>query len=322
MTQAQLRAFESLKGERMVACADVGGTKVSVALATRQGFIERLVEPTARTGANDALGQQVLRLIEQACAQAGVATDWIDQVGVSACGLFELTDGLVELATPNICGALSGSGHGQPNDWRTAVLERPLRERFDRLHVVNDGVAALMAERRWGALQDVDDCAYLSWSTGVGVGLCVDGHVLRGKGGNAGHAGHSYVNDDPDHSVCGCGNVGDVEAQGGGRSISRRFGRDAAALMSAAGAGEAQATEAVDQLCLVVGRMLYNLIVTLDLRRISIGGPVFLHHQDLLLPRLQREVIERLPALTREVALVPAGLGLRTGDFGALAVAA
>jgi glucokinase len=65
-----------------------------------------------------------------------------------------------------------------PNDWTSAVLEAPLREAFAGVRVENDGIAALQAERRWGALQGVDNCAYVTWSTGIGTGLCVDGQVL------------------------------------------------------------------------------------------------------------------------------------------------
>ena len=100
---------------------------------------------------------------------------------------------MVEVAAPNICGGIAGPARGLPNDWMTALLEAPLRERFDRVRVENDCVAALEAERRWGALQGIDHCAYVTWSTGIGVGLCVDGRVLRGKNGNAGHAGHMFV---------------------------------------------------------------------------------------------------------------------------------
>ena len=71
-----------------------------------------------------------------------------------------------------------------------------------------------------------------------------------------------------------------------------------------------------------MGRMLYNLAVTLDLQRISLGGSVFWHHRDYLLPRLQAHVSGRLPALTDGCALVQAGLGERVGDFAALALVA
>ena len=77
-----------------------------------------------------------------------------------------------------------------------------------------------------------------------------------------------------------------------------------------------------DDICRVMGRALYNLVVTLDLQRISIGGSVFLHHQAWLLPRLQAHLTGRLPALTDGVELVAAGLGERVGDWAALALVA
>ena len=78
----------------------------------------------------------------------------------------------------------------------------------------------------------------------------------------------------------------------------------------------------VDELCRVLGRALYNLVVTLDLQRISLGGSVFWHHRAWLLPRLQAELRGKLPALTDHCGLVSAGLGERVGDFGALALVA
>lgn len=202
----------------------------------------------------------------------------------------------------------------------TAVLEAPLRERFGHVRVENDAVAALEAERTWGALQGTDHCAYVTWSTGVGVGLCVDGRILHGKNGNAGHAGHSFVADDDSGALCGCGNVGDVEALVAGNSIARRFGLPPPELFAAAAAGEPQALATTEALCRVMGRMLYNLIATLDLERISLGGSVFWHNRDFLLPRLQAEIDGKLVALTREAVLVPAGLGDKVGDYAALAL--
>ena len=61
--------------------------------------------------------------------------------------------------------------------------------------------------------------------------------------------------------------------------------------MAAADAGDAAALAEVQALCVLMGRLLYNLVATLDLRRISLGGAVFLHHQALLLPLLWRAVV-------------------------------
>ena len=312
-----------------VACVDIGGTKVAVNIVDAQGSRGKLTEPTATRGQNDALARQIIRLIGQSCALAGVAPSEIARVGVSSCGPFVLNQGLVELAAPNSCGGLAGKARGLPNDWPTALLEAPLRAVFAQVRVENDGIGALEAERRWGALQTdgvaLANCAYVTWSTGIGTGLCVDGHVLRGKNGNAGHAGHLFVSDNHD-ALCGCGNVGDVEGLVAGNAIARRFQAlgypDAAALFKAAYAGDARAIGLIDDLCQVMGRMLYNLIATLDLQRISIGGSVYWHHRDYLLPRLRAVVQGKLPALTDGCELVSAGLGERVGDFGALALVA
>jgi glucokinase len=328
-TDVSIEAFRLPAGTRPVACVDIGGTKVAVSVADAKGVHGRVAEPTARTGDEGALAAQILRLITQSCSASGVPMAEIEAVGVASCGPFVMQQGLIELAAPNICGGLAGPARGLPNSWTSARLEAPLRQQFARVRVENDGIAALEAERRWGALQQdgqpLDHCAYLTWSTGIGMGLCVDGRVLRGKNGNAGHAGHSFVSDNLD-ALCGCGNVGDVESLVGGNAIGRRFSTlgypDAATLFVAAKAGDTRAGALIDDLCRVMGRTLYNLIATLDLQRISIGGSVFWHHREWLLPKLRAEVAGKLPALTEGCEIAPAGLGERVGDFGALALVA
>jgi glucokinase len=306
-----------------VACVDIGGTKVAVSVADGRGVRGKLAEPTATVGDRGALADQIIRMVGQSAAIAGVAVADLSAVGVVSCGPFVMADGLIELAAPNICGGIAGKARGLPNDWPTAYLEAPLRGAFANVRVENDGVGALEAERRWGALQGMDHCAYVTWSTGIGMGVCVDGHILRGKNGNAGHAGHSFVSDNID-ALCGCGNVGDVEGLIAGNAIARRFGAqgyaDAAALLAAARAGQAEAAALVDELCRVMGRAIYNMVVTLDLQRVSMGGSVFWHHRDFLLPKVAAHVQGKLSALTDGVDIVPAGLGNAVGDYAALAL--
>jgi glucokinase len=310
-------------GSKPVACVDIGGTKVAVNIADTAGVRGKVSEPTAKEGSNDALARQIIRMVGESCALAGVAVADIAAVGVATCGPFVINGGMVELAGPNICGGLAGKARGLPNDWVTALLEAPLKAAFPNVRVENDGVGALEAERRWGALQGVANCDYVTWSTGIGMGLCVDGHILRGKNGNAGHAGHTFVSTNQD-ALCGCGNVGDVEGLVAGNAIPRRFGAqgytDAATLFVAARSGEAGALAIVDDLCDVMGRTLYNMVATLDLQRISIGGSVFWHNREFLLPKLQAALKGKLPALTDGVEIVPAGLGEKVGDYAALAL--
>lgn len=320
---SQVAPISLPKGSAPVACVDIGGTKVAVSMVDARGSVGKVSEPTAKEGPNDALAQQIIRLIGQSSAACGIAVRDIAAVGVSSCGPFVLQEGLVELSAPNICGGMAGKARGLPNDWKTALLEAPLKAVFQHVRVENDGVGSLEAERRWGALQGVRNAAYVTWSTGIGVGLCVDGHVLRGKNGNAGHAGHTFVQDNQD-ALCGCGQVGDVEGLIAGNAIERRFQSqgfaNAAVLFAAAQAGDARANAVVDSLCETMGRMLYNLIISLDLERISMGGSVFWHNQAFLLPRLHRFLDGKFPALTQGVDLVPAGLGERVGDYAALAL--
>lgn len=324
MNQARIDALIHLPvGSPALACVDIGGTKVAVSMADHRGISGKVSEPTAKEGENDALGLQIIRLIGESCALAGIPLSSVGPVGVSSCGPFVLNEGLVELAAPNICGGLAGKARGLPNDWMSALLEAPLRAAFKNVRVENDGVGALEAERRWGALQGLRNCAYVTWSTGIGMGLCVDGHILRGKNGNAGHLGHTFVVEDND-ALCGCGLLGDVEALVAGNAIPRRFAAkgyaDASALFAAARAGDAQAVDIIDALCKVMGRALFNATAMLDLQRISLGGSVFWHNQDYLLPRLQAFMQGKLPALTNGLEIVPAGLGERVGDFAALAL--
>lgn len=306
------------------ACVDIGGTKVAVSLADSQSVATRtlharLAEPTAKEGSHAALAQQIIRLIDSSLAQLGAARNQIASVGISSCGPFVLNQGMGELAAPNICGGLAGKARGLPNEWTTAPLQAPLAAIFPNVRLENDCIGALEAERRWGALQGLDDCAYVTWSTGIGMGLCVDGRILRGKNGNAGHAGHMFVSDNSD-ALCGCGNIGDVEGLTAGNAMERRFGNPSAMIFEASRTGNMPATAQIDDVCRIMGRALYNLIVTLDLQRISLGGSVFWHNQDILLPRLRAEIEGKLPSLTQGCDLVPAGLGLQVGDLGALAL--
>jgi glucokinase len=265
-----------------------------------------------------ALPEQAVALLDEACRQAGVEA--VEAVGVASCGPFVRDNGMVALTAPNLCGARSKS---LPNDWDRIPLEAVLRERYGmspgRLVIENDGVAALAAERSFGAVKDEPDCVYVTWSTGIGFGLCVDGHILRGKHGNAGHAGHMLLSEKSE-ALCGCGNAGDVEALASGRNIAERLSVSAADLFGAARSGDAKALAAAEEAAAWVGRALYNLATTLDTRYFVIGGSVWNHHGDWLAPLVRKEVVSRLPALTEGVEIVPAALGSLVADIGALSL--
>lgn len=303
---------------QLIAGVDIGGTKVAVMLAGMDGPLVRLTEPTAKSGTVRALGEQVLSMLDRACEQAGVQASHIKDVGVGSCGPFVKLDGLIGLSAPNICGGLA-ERNDLDNDWTEIPLEQVLRERFDRVVIANDCVAALAAERAFGSVQDEPDCAYATWSTGVGFGLCVDGRMLFGKHGNAGHAGHMLM-DINSTAVCGCGNVGDLEGMISGRNMDYASPLTAQQLFDAAREGEPQARQAVEQAALWFGRALYNLVAVLDIRTFVIGGAIWTHHGDWLLPLVRKEVESRFNVLTDGVTIVPSALGSLVADIGALSL--
>src|SRR5207253_32200 len=112
-----------------------------------------------KTGALRALPEQAIALLREACIQAGIEEAALEAVGVSSCGPFAQIDRMLGLAAPNLCGHRSGRAD-LPNDWDVIPLEQVLREQFATVAIENDCVAALAAERTFGAVQDEPDCVY------------------------------------------------------------------------------------------------------------------------------------------------------------------
>ncbi|HTN66690.1 MAG TPA: ROK family protein [Burkholderiaceae bacterium] len=298
-----------------IGALDIGGTKLAASIANAGGPLARVTQATQKTGSERAIPEQALALLDTACRQAGVAPSAVRHVGVASCGPFARTEHGLAVVAPNLCG---GSGAlDVPNDWQSIPLEQVLREQFSTVVIENDGTSALIGERTFGALQDEPDCAYVTWSTGIGFGLCVDGHVLRGKRGNAGHAGHMLLAEQSD-ALCGCGNRGDLEALAGGHNLGRRCGKPVRELFAGAAHGDAADLALVTEAARHFGRALYNLVAILDLRRIVVGGGIWSHHAAWLAPLVQAEIDSRFPLLTQGVSVQSAALGTLVTDLGAL----
>jgi glucokinase len=287
-----------------IGAIDIGGTKIAATIANQNGLLTRIIQPTLKTGPLSTVGEQAIALLQSACAQAGIDYSTLHTLGVSACGPFKKIDDMVGLATPNIC----GSTNNLPNDWTVIPLEKILRDQFSTVIIENDCVAALMAERTFGAVIHETDCVYVTWSTGIGFGLCVDGHILRGKNNNAGHAGHMLM-DNQSKAICGCGNIGDVEALISGQLLCQ----NAASFPTFC-----EQNPDARLMAQWFGRALYNIVVTLDSRRFVIGGSVWVNNHQWLMPLVEQEIKAHLPVLTDDISIVSASLGKLVADIGAL----
>jgi glucokinase len=299
-----------------IAALDIGGTKMAACIADASGPLLRVTQPTLNSGAPDAVARQGLRLIDECCARLRIDPASVQHIGVSSCGPFEQRDGALGIIPPNLCGGLA-NGDDLPNDWTFLPLESVLRERCATVRIANDCVAALHGERAFGDAPA--NSIYVTWSTGIGFGLCVDGRILNGKAGNAGHAGHMLMSEMSD-ALCGCGNRGDLEGMVGGRNIGKHMGKPLGEIFDDARCGNAAALAAVREAACWFGRGLYNLTTILDTQAIFVGGSVWRHNADLLAPLVQQEIESRFPALTRGVSVHSATLGELVTDMGALAL--
>ena len=107
----------------------------------------------------------------------------------------------------------------------------PLRERLTTalglpVAVDNDAKALALGEGWLGAARGVDDYLAMVVSTGVGGGIVLDGRLLDGHDGNAGHIGHVVV--EPEGRACVCGGRGCLEAEASGPPSPPITGRPAA----------------------------------------------------------------------------------------------
>jgi glucokinase len=299
-----------------IASLDIGGTKMAACISNASGPQLRITQSTLKSGTPDTIARQGLRLIDECCQRLQIDPAVVQTLGVSSCGPFELRDGVIGIIPPNLCGGLP-NGDDLPNDWIFLPLESVLRERFTTVRIVNDCVAALHGERTFG--EAPANSIYVTWSTGIGFGLCVDGHILSGKAGNAGHAGHMLLSDTSD-ALCGCGNRGDLEGMIGGRNFGKHLGKPLEIIFHDAQHGDAAALNVVQEAARWFGRALYNLTTILDTESIFVGGSVWRHNEALLAPLVQREIDGRFPALTRGVTVQGATLGDLVTDMGAFAL--
>ncbi|MFV0258351.1 MAG: ROK family protein [Acidimicrobiales bacterium] len=194
----------------------------------------------------------------------------------------------------------------------------PLRARLAELvgvpvEVDNDAKALALAEGWVGAAAGQPDYLAMVISTGVGGGIVLDGRLLSGRSGNAGHIGHMVV-DWPGHAVVGrlADHVrGVLEAEASGTAIAVHTGRPAA---------EASSAE-IARVGTLVGRAAGSVANLLDLPLVVVAGSVALGFGEPFFTAAQAEM-DRVCRLdhSRGARIEPAGCGDEGPLIGAGAV--
>ena len=316
---------------------DIGGTKCAVVLGkTRSGSCQKdHIEILDRSSfATPATPDKALAQLLDAAAQLAAAyahDEPLDAVGISCGGPLDSRRGLI-LSPPNL-----------PRWDRVDVLT-PINQRFGvPAALENDANACALAEWHWGAGRGCRNMVFLTFGTGMGAGLILDGRLYRGTNDMAGEVGHIRLA--PDGPI-GYGKAGSFEGfcSGGGIANAAQsaakgwlaaghssvLGAPADAVncitakdvAEAAQAGDALALEILRSTALYLGRGLATLIDILNPERIVLGS-IYVRQRALLQPLMMEELAREALALSQSVCeIVPAGLGEAVGDYASLSVAA
>jgi glucokinase len=282
-----------LNAVRRVLAVDIGGTKMSAALVTEGGaLLDRRDVPTAVTSDAEELFGVLAALVSS-----------FDPSGFVACGVG--------------CGGPMDRGgeHVSPvniHAWRGFPLRRRLAALVDvPVFVDNDAKAMALGEGWLGVAAGCDNYLGMVVSTGVGGGIVLDGRLLDGSNGNAGHIGHVIV--EPDGHVCGCGARGCLEAEASGTAIARITGRPP----------RDAGPDVVSRTGQLVGRAVASVANLLDLQLAVVAGGVALGFGAPFFAAAQREIDARcqLDFTRGQVRIVPAKLGADAPLVGAARVA-
>ncbi|RLM56547.1 ROK family protein [Halobellus sp. Atlit-31R] len=189
---------------------DLGATNVRAVLADDDGtVIGNSADNTPHAPTGITVTEAVLRVVREACDAAGVDPEAVTAAGIGAIGPLDLAEGAVE------------NPANLPDTIDRIPLTGPLSVLLDtdRVYLHNDTNAGVIGER-FHSERNPDDMVYLTISSGIGAGVCVDGNVLSGWDGNAGEVGHMTL-DPQGHLTCGCGHDGHWEAYCSGNNIPR-----------------------------------------------------------------------------------------------------
>jgi predicted NBD/HSP70 family sugar kinase len=260
--------FLNLNGQRGVLAVDVHPAQITMAVTDLGGKI---------------LAQQLLVLPENPQKVLGAIVDAVnkviaahsdrsfDGIGMSLPGRFELqpekATATRSIFAPNI-------------PWPIGRVQSRVEEATG-LRVVVDNVAnaCALSEVWFGYSDGMHDLVAVNVSEGLGTGIFANGRILRGEGGYAGEFGHVQV--DPDGLPCACGSKGCWETVASNRAGMRYYAEIAGKpsppfdiLLKLAAAADPMAQEAINRMCVALGRGMHMIASALAPSEIVVVGDI------------------------------------------------
>lgn len=307
---------------------DIGGTKTAVCLGNEKGEIKASQRIPSAAKSIEEYRKSLIALCHEVVGKAGIAPDQVDAIGLSAPGPLDCKKGVL-IAPPN-----------NP-DWRDLPIVAMVQKEFKAtVHCNNDANACALAEMLFGEHRGARNLIYLTYSTGMGGGIIVNGELVQGDTDTGGEVGHMVL--DPRGPVCGCGQKGCWEAYVGGGTLARRLREKISkdhiqtAIVTKAGSIEAiniQALEMAaregdpfavaewDEFMERTAQGIGALIMALN-PDVIILGTIAIHTGEFSM----KPIREKLPKYCWKWPLgicrvAPSSLGGKIGDLAALAVA-
>lgn len=306
---------------------DIGGTKCAVCIGQEiDGKLQILDKRSIPTDCNAS----PYEMIERMCLLAEEMTDNIDCIGISCGGPLNSKKGIIQ-SPPNLPG------------WDDIKIVEYLENKYAcKAYLQNDANACAVAEWKYGAGQGCENMIFLTFGTGLGAGLILEGKLYAGTSDMAGECGHMRLTS---FGPVGYGKAGSFEGfcSGGGiAQLGQMMAREslqmgqpvsycsdvknldtitAKSIAEQANQGFSDA-KAVFEVC---GEKLgYGLSILIDIlnpERIVLGS--IFHRSEHLLRASMERVIQRecLEATSKVCQVVPAQLEENIGDYAALAVA-
>lgn len=298
---------------------DIGGTKCAVLLGDENGKIIKKIR-FETVGKDETLSK-----IFAAVAEMGPCSS----IGISCGGPLDEKNGII-LSPPNLPG------------WDEVHIVDMLQERFGvPAKIMNDANACAIAEWKFGAGVGTENMIFMTFGTGLGAGLILNGKLYAGSTGFAGEVGHIRLAEFGPAGYGKCGSFEGFCSGGGLREIGRTIAREyiqrgetpsfianasletftVAEMAAAARSGDACAIEAFKTCSQMLGKGLAIVCDILNPEVVVIGS-VYARCRDLM-ENDTRYWLEKeaLPAVASNVKILPAALGEQIGDLAAISVA-